>query len=380
MIPLRRDPYLWIHLAGLATLPLWLDGCLAGLAVGVPVVPVWLELAIVALVGTGPILWMQWQHPFYIFSLMVVALQPETLSEERLRLLSLQRGWFSRLLMLVGVSGLWALLFWLYQLASIAASVTPLTSQTRAVGLGICALAFLLANLFVLVPATVVPLLLVSPQRLRTIPAYEPDKILRDFTVVGLRVAKLLPELTTPSMPAGSGETVEQPELSSEDTGDSHGSSSSLPQADEESSLPTTAATVDASIIDPSEPVAADSGDGHEGQVPVSSAEDSSDQEVPTVTDQDGMDAVVLDPPELAATVEETTPEETARADDTTDPVELVHSLEEVLTETEALNFAIAPETSTDLLDSTDDEVTQTPEDVSPLDVSEAIDPDPGHG
>ena len=63
----HRDPYLWIHLAGLATVPLWLDIGLAGLAVGDPVVAPGVELLTLALVGTLPILWMQLQRPFYIF-------------------------------------------------------------------------------------------------------------------------------------------------------------------------------------------------------------------------------------------------------------------------------------------------------------------------
>ncbi|MEM9245882.1 MAG: low-complexity tail membrane protein, partial [Cyanobacteria bacterium P01_F01_bin.153] len=76
MTALRRDPHLWIHLAGLASVPLWLDLCLAGLAVGDPVVPPWLEMGLLGLIGSGPLLWMQWQRPFYPFSLLLFAIRP----------------------------------------------------------------------------------------------------------------------------------------------------------------------------------------------------------------------------------------------------------------------------------------------------------------
>ena len=71
------DPYLWVHLAGLAAVPIFLEICLIGFAVGDPLLPGWLELLLVAAIGSAPILWMQWQRPFYIFSLVGVALQPE---------------------------------------------------------------------------------------------------------------------------------------------------------------------------------------------------------------------------------------------------------------------------------------------------------------
>jgi hypothetical protein len=56
MQPWRSDPYLWVHLAGLATVPLWIDLCLLGLAVGNPALP-GLELAVITvldgLAGAG---------------------------------------------------------------------------------------------------------------------------------------------------------------------------------------------------------------------------------------------------------------------------------------------------------------------------------------
>jgi hypothetical protein len=67
MQPWRCDPYLWVHLAGLATVPLWIDLCLLGLAVGNPTWP-GLELGFIVAVGVLPVLVMQLRRPFYIFN------------------------------------------------------------------------------------------------------------------------------------------------------------------------------------------------------------------------------------------------------------------------------------------------------------------------
>lgn len=196
----RRDPYLWIHFAGIATLPLWLDLCLAGLAVGDPVVPPWLELGTLGLVGTLPVLSMQLRRPFYVFSLLAIAVRPDQLGENQRRLLTRQRTWPSRLSTVLGAVALLAILAWLYQLAPIAAALTPFAGQSRATGWLICAIAFLLANVFVQVPATVLPLLLAPPDATIKSQPYEVADIRRDFTVVGLRIGRILPDLADAAM------------------------------------------------------------------------------------------------------------------------------------------------------------------------------------
>lgn len=205
MLSHRRDPYLWIHLAGLATVPLWLDVCLVGLAVGEPQVPPWLELIPLAAIGTVPILGMQWQRPFYIFSVPGLALRPDKLSLERRRLLTIQRGWLSRsLVLLTAIALLWAL-YTLYQAAPLAADLPWLAGESRTTGWVISAIAFFCANLFALVPATVVLLFLTNPARLEKVPPVEAPQILSKFTVAGLRLGKILPEpaaIAAPDAPA----------------------------------------------------------------------------------------------------------------------------------------------------------------------------------
>jgi hypothetical protein len=189
----RTDPYLWLHLSGLATVPLWLDGCLAGLAVGDPQVPSSLELLLLGLLGTLPALAMQLLKPFYLFSGWVVSLQPSALSPAQQQLLRIQRHWSSRGLALLPAAVLvWALVA-LYRLAPIANTVTPFAGLGRTRGWLIAAGCFALANLFLQVSCSALRLLLARPQRVAAVAPYPSDKIRADFSIVGLRVNRLLP-------------------------------------------------------------------------------------------------------------------------------------------------------------------------------------------
>ncbi|MEM6837749.1 MAG: low-complexity tail membrane protein [Cyanobacteria bacterium P01_C01_bin.120] len=191
----RRDPYLWLHFAGLATVPLWLDICLIGLAVGDPIVPPWVELVTLVMVGTAPILWLQWRRPYYVFSLPGLALRPDQLTDDRRRLLAIQRGWLSRALVLLSAIALFLLLYWLYQLAPIAADFPWLVGKSRATGWKVCAIAFFFANFFTLIPATILPLWLMPPRQLDAAPPLPASQILSKFTIIGLRLSKILPDV-----------------------------------------------------------------------------------------------------------------------------------------------------------------------------------------
>lgn len=198
----RLDPYLWIHLAGLAALPILLEVCLLGLAVGYPLLPPVLEVAILAAIGIAPILWMQWTRPFYIFSLMAVALQPEKLSDQQRQMLHFFKTPVAKAFTLIApVILIWAL-WQLYKLAPIAADFTPISSQLRIVGLLVAAIAFLACNLFLQVPLSVLHVLLVSPQSVENAEAYAVAEIPQNFTLIGLRIPKILPELKAEPKPA----------------------------------------------------------------------------------------------------------------------------------------------------------------------------------
>ncbi|NJL45215.1 MAG: low-complexity tail membrane protein [Leptolyngbyaceae cyanobacterium SM2_3_12] len=205
MAAYRYDPYLWLHLAGVATVPLWLDLVLLGLAVDYPTFPN-LELGILMAVGVLPVLVMQLMRPFCIFSLVLLVLKPSALDDDRRRLLTLFRHWRIRLgALLVPLPLVWVLL-WLYALAPVATDITPFASLDRAGGLALAAGGFFMANLFLQVPVSVLKVLLMSESQVKAANPYPLAQVTKDFTLIGLSVGKILPRVlppaSTPSPPA----------------------------------------------------------------------------------------------------------------------------------------------------------------------------------
>ncbi|MBD2112897.1 MULTISPECIES: low-complexity tail membrane protein [Cyanophyceae] len=216
MAPWRCDPYLWVHLAGLATVPLWIDLCLLGLAVGNPVLP-GLELGVIVALGVLPVLVMQLRQPFYIFSLPGLALKPSALQDNQRRLLSQFRRWRVRLgALLVPVPLVWGLLK-LYPLAFLARDLTPFSDWGRLGGVAIAALSFFMANLFLQIPIAVLQVL-ATPDRVMTkVAPYSIENVAADFTWIGLTVGKILPDLITRPKPESATsvmvETFEPPQV-----------------------------------------------------------------------------------------------------------------------------------------------------------------------
>jgi hypothetical protein len=193
------DPYLWIHLAGIAALPIFFEICLLGLAAGDPLLPAVLELGFVAVVGIAPIFWMQWQRPFYIFSLLAIALQPAQLTDKERRLLRFFKSQEVRVLTAIAPIILTIILWQLYKLAPLAAEVTPFSG--RLVGLLVAAIAFLGCNLFLQVPLSVVRVLLAGEAEFAAVEPYPLERVGQDFTVLGLRVKQILPAIAPPPQP-----------------------------------------------------------------------------------------------------------------------------------------------------------------------------------
>lgn len=195
------DPFLWIHLAGIAAVPIWLELCWLGLAAGNPVLPFWLELLVLAAIGIVPIFWMQWQRPFYIFSLIGVALKPAQLTEDQRRLLSLFKAQRNRFLAIAAAIIAFLALRQLYYLAPIAAPVTPFTSESRWLGLLVTAIAFLGVNLFLQVPISVLSVMLTGESVFATTTPYSLEQIRSDFTLLGVPVNQILPPVVAEPEP-----------------------------------------------------------------------------------------------------------------------------------------------------------------------------------
>jgi hypothetical protein len=207
------DPYLWVHLAGLAALPLFLELCLIGFSVGDPFLPVWVELLLVAAVGIAPIFWMQWQRPFYIFSLVAVALKPAQLTEDQRRLLTLFKSQRQRILAVLVPVALLFVLVKIYGASAIATSVVPFPTQWRGAGLLLAAIAFLGSNLFAQVPVSVLSVMVNSESTFATTNPYPLEQIRQSFTLLGLQVNQILPPVIPDAQPvstaAASGTPVE---------------------------------------------------------------------------------------------------------------------------------------------------------------------------
>lgn len=187
------DPYLWIHLAGVAAVPLSLLVCLLGLAGGDPFLPPWLEFGLVAVAGIAPIAWMQLQKPFYIYSLLAVALRPQQLTEAQRKILAmflLRRNPVG-----VGIAAfvLFLVLKWIYAIAPIAAGITPISAH--GLGLIVAAIGFFGSNLFLQVPLSVAFVLSSSETEVAQIAPLDVNQIDQRLFVFGIPVNAIVPPI-----------------------------------------------------------------------------------------------------------------------------------------------------------------------------------------
>jgi hypothetical protein len=193
------EPFLWIHLAGIAALPLALELVWLGLAVGDPILPVWLELLLLATVGILPVLWMQLTRPFDIFSILILAMKPEQLTQEQRRLLSLFKTKTNSVVTIAAAVFMLWVLWQIYRVAPVAATVAPFAARWRIIGLLWAGLAFLVSNLFLQVPLSVAQVLLTSESEFAATEPYPLEKMPQDFTIPGVRVNQILPLAVTES-------------------------------------------------------------------------------------------------------------------------------------------------------------------------------------
>lgn len=184
----RTEPFLWLHLTGLAVVPLTLQLVWLGLAVGDPLPWFWLEVLLVGGLGVIPPMWMQWTRPFDIFSVLLVSVKPDQLTPQQRQILSLFKTPKQKAFSAIAALGLLGVGWQLYQWAPLGSMTVTLIPQWRILGLAIAAIAFWMSNLFIQVPVAVLSVLLTSQQRWLATTPYLPEKILQDFTVPGFRV------------------------------------------------------------------------------------------------------------------------------------------------------------------------------------------------
>jgi hypothetical protein len=191
MSSLRSEPFLWIHLSGIALFPIFLEITWLALAIGNPASFAVLELLPIAIVGIIPVLWMQLVYPFDIFSILLVSLKPEKLTIQQRKILTLlktkQQQWLSAIAAILMIFVLWLLA----RLAPLAIELVAFLPQWRVFGLAIASLAFLGSNLFLQVPLGVLSVLLSSESKLANIEPYQLETIEKSFTVPGIKVNKI---------------------------------------------------------------------------------------------------------------------------------------------------------------------------------------------
>jgi len=187
----KSEPFLWIHLAGLAAVPIWLELGWLGLATGDPVLPGAVEVGLVALVSGALPAGMQLLRPFYIFSIPGLMVRPEQLAKSQRQILRQMHDRRNYGIMLA-VPLLWAaIVAQLYRLAPLASAASPLPASWHLVGLAIAIAAFTLANLMTQVPLAVLQVLLTPGTALAALEPYPVEHIAQDFTGFGWPVDRI---------------------------------------------------------------------------------------------------------------------------------------------------------------------------------------------
>ncbi|MEM6449816.1 MAG: low-complexity tail membrane protein [Cyanobacteria bacterium P01_D01_bin.105] len=195
MIQFQQNRYLWVHFAALALVPLLLDVCLVGLAsargaFGYPSA-YGFQFWAIALLCVGLPLWMQIARPFYIFSLPPVALNPDGLTEDQRRCLTVLTSWQIKALAGVAAVGCVWLLAQLYEKSALVTNpAIPL--MTPAAGMVSVVVTFFLVSLLMQISVSAGRSLLVSPKALRRVAPYE-GAIAQNFLIAGIRIDQLLP-------------------------------------------------------------------------------------------------------------------------------------------------------------------------------------------
>ena len=188
---LRSEPFLWIHLLGISVFPIFIGITIVGLGIGDSYSFI-VELILLTAITVLPVLWMQFKRPFDIFSVLFLSLKPECLSDRQKIILSLFKSFKHKLLSAIAAILMAALLWLLYRLSPLAVGIVNFVPQQRILGLAIAAVGFFATNLFFQIPLSVLLVLSTKQAKLtKTIP-YSADKIEQNFTIVGIKVKRIL--------------------------------------------------------------------------------------------------------------------------------------------------------------------------------------------
>jgi hypothetical protein len=191
MNDLRSEPFLWIHLAGLAVVPLSLQLVWLGLAVGYTSSLFWLEFLLIIGLGIIPVLWMQLYKPFNFFSILVISIIPEQLTDQQRKILALLKTNNQKILAIIAAT-IMAIIIWpLDHFAPLVKLSVDFLPQWRILGIVITIIAFLVTNLFFQVSLSALRILLFNSEKLNDITPYPVEKIPQDFLMSSIKVKKI---------------------------------------------------------------------------------------------------------------------------------------------------------------------------------------------
>jgi len=196
----KSEPFLWIHLSGIVAFPIFLGITWLGLSISDRLSLFWMEILLMMVIGIVPVFLMQWSRPFEIFSLLILAMKPDKITDRQRQILSLFKMPKQRLLSAVTALIMLGILYGLYQLPPVSVSEPlnellsefPMLAQVKFFGLIVAYVAFAGANLFLQVPISVLGVLSNNEQQFAAIAPYPTEKILQDFTLAGFQVDKII--------------------------------------------------------------------------------------------------------------------------------------------------------------------------------------------
>lgn len=192
MSSFRSEPFVWIHLAGIVLVPLWLEVVCLGLSIGTPLFWSWLELLLLAVVGIFPILWMQLIRPFDIFSILLFSLKPEQLSPEQRQILAQFKTRPHRIVSIITAIVMLVILWFLNRFAPLFIPINPWSQGWHIIGLIIAAVSLLASNLFLQIPVSVLRILLSNQTLLATTEPFPSEEIAKEFTIPGFWIDRIL--------------------------------------------------------------------------------------------------------------------------------------------------------------------------------------------
>ena len=193
---IRSEPFLWIHLGGIVVFPLMWFVALIGLGIGQRY-SYSIELPLLVAIAILPVLLMQLYRPFNIFSLLFFSLQPESLTEERRRILTLFKSRQQKLVSYIVAVFMLLSLRLLYHFASLAANLSSALPQNRLFGLAIAIVALFGSNLFLQVPLSALQVLFYN--ELVSIEPCTLTEVEQKFTAPGIKLSHI-PLLTKSSI------------------------------------------------------------------------------------------------------------------------------------------------------------------------------------